>query len=341
MIFGGEALNPQRLKPWKEQYPDIQLINMYGITETTVHVTYKEIGPQEIAGAQSNIGKPLFHLFALVTDRHGKLRPPGMPGELSVGGAGVARGYLNRPELTAETFVPNYRSGDMARPLENGDLIYLGRRDRQVKIRGYRIETAEVESALLQHEAVRDAVVSVRSIGGHPALAAYVVSNGSVSLSQLREFLARCLPAYMIPAHLVLVEELFLTPNGKIDRQRLDQIQLSSAKVKGRRPQGRTQEIIAAAWRGVLETEEFDADDNFFDCGGNSLTLVQVNHQLRKELAIELPVMAMCVHPTIQSLATYIEDRLEAPPDVADRSQAVKNARRTRNAQFEKRRKRN
>ena len=145
----------------------------------------------------------------------------------------------------------------------------------------------------------------------------------------------------MIPAHLVLVEELFLTPNGKIDRQRLDQIQLSSAKVKGRRPQGRTQEIIAAAWRGVLETEEFDADDNFFDCGGNSLTLVQVNHQLRKELAIDLPVMAMFEHPTIQSLATYIEDRLEAPPDVADRSQAVKNARRTRNAQFEKRRKRN
>jgi amino acid adenylation domain-containing protein len=341
VIFGGEALNPKRLEPWHTQYPGIRLINMYGITETTVHVTYKEIGPSEMGKGQSNIGKPLAHLFTQVTDRHGNLRPPGMPGQLLVGGAGVARGYLNRPELTAERFTPHYRSGDMARPLENGDLIYLGRRDRQVKIRGYRIETAEVESAVLQHPDVRDVVVSVRSIGGHPSLVAYFVAAGVVSQSQLREFLARRIPAYMMPAHLEPVLELYLTANGKIDRQRLDRIPIDAGKSKQRRPQGRTQEMIAAAWSDVLEREEFDIDDNFFDSGGNSLSLVHVNHRLRNQLELEIPVMAMFEHPTIQSLAAYIQEHMDAPPDVADRSQAVKNARRTRQLQFDKRRKRN
>ena len=172
VIFGGEALKPILLKTWKEKYPDTKLVNMYGITETTVHVTYKEIGWNEIEKDISNIGKPIPTLTAYVMGKNFRILPVGVAGELCVGGDGVGRGYLNKPELTAEKFVENpympeerlYRSGDMVRFLADGDMEYLGRIDNQVKIRGYRIELGEVESQLLKIKDIKEAAVIVRGI---------------------------------------------------------------------------------------------------------------------------------------------------------------------------------
>ena len=167
LVFGGEAFYPHIVKDWKKRYPSTQIVNMYGITETTVHVTYKEIGEQEIAQGISNIGTQLAPLSVYILDPHGRPQPLGIPGEIHVGGAGVARGYLNRPELTAERFVPNpfgegrlYRTGDLGRRLSGGNIEYLGRIDHQVKIRGFRIELGEIESALRDHPSVEDVIVN-------------------------------------------------------------------------------------------------------------------------------------------------------------------------------------
>jgi acyl-CoA synthetase (AMP-forming)/AMP-acid ligase II len=213
VIFGGEALSPGKLKEWKARYPGARLINMFGITETTVHVTYKEITDMEIDLAVSNIGKPIPTLEAYVLDRRQGLVPIGVAGELVVGGEGVCRGYLNRPPLTGEIFVDTvpllegkrlYRSGDIVRLSENGEMVYLGRIDTQVKIRGYRIELGEIENRLTGHPSVKNVVViDRRDKNGDKYLCAYVVLNSSglpVSTSDLRNYLAERLPDYMIPS---------------------------------------------------------------------------------------------------------------------------------------------
>ncbi|WP_256253324.1 amino acid adenylation domain-containing protein, partial [Paenibacillus sp. UNC496MF] len=223
VIFGGEALQPGMLRPWKEKYTETRLINMYGITETTVHVTYKEIGEAEIEANRSAIGWTLPTLNGYVMNVDSQLVPVGAAGELYVGGAGVARGYLNRDELTRERFVANpyqpeerlYRSGDLVRRLDNGEMEYLGRIDHQVKIRGYRIELGEIEAQLLRMEAMKEAVVIAReNEQGQSELCAYLAAENELTIAQLRGALAQTLPSYMIPAHFVQLEKLPLTPNG-------------------------------------------------------------------------------------------------------------------------------
>ncbi len=212
VIFGGEALELQGLRPWFERFGDTapRLINMYGITETTVHVTYRPIRMADVkAGAGSVIGTPIPDLSVYLLDQRGKLVPVGVAGEMYVGGGGLARGYLDRPELTAERFVPHpfapgerlYRSGDLARRLPDGDLEYLGRIDHQVKIRGFRIELGEIEAVLAQHAEVQDAVVLAREdVPGDKRLAAYVVRReGGVTVSDLRQHVRARLPEYMVP----------------------------------------------------------------------------------------------------------------------------------------------
>ncbi|HYX24290.1 MAG TPA: amino acid adenylation domain-containing protein, partial [Thermoanaerobaculia bacterium] len=233
VIFGGEALEPASLAPWFERHGDERprLINMYGITETTVHVTYRELSWQDVSRAVSAVGCPIPDLGVYLLDSTLQLVPVGVPGEIHVGGAGLAEGYLSRPELTAERFIPNpfgdagsrlYKSGDLARRLPDGDLEYLGRIDHQVKVRGFRIELGEIESALVRHPAVREAVVLAVD-GPDRRLVAWVVpaSGEAVSLSELRSFVAQSLPDYMLPSALVLLDSLPLTPNGKIDRRAL------------------------------------------------------------------------------------------------------------------------
>ncbi len=234
VAFGGEALEPASLAPWFARHGDQQprLVNMYGITETTVHVTYRPVERQDVK--RSVIGRPIPDLGLYVLDGEFQPLPVGVPGEIHVGGAGLARGYLGRPELTAERFIPNawgepgsrlYRSGDLARRLPDGDLEYLGRIDHQVKVRGFRIELGEIESALAAHPAVREAVVLARDSvtgAGEKRLVAYVVPAGDApALAELRDALAGSLPEYMLPSALVVLEKLPLTANGKVDRRAL------------------------------------------------------------------------------------------------------------------------
>ncbi len=229
IIFGGEALNPSFLKDWKIKYPLTQLINMYGITETTVHVTYKEITEREIGEGRSNIGQPIPTLQAYILDEYQRIQVMGIPGELYVAGEGLARGYLNRPELTAEKFVEHpfapgekmYKTGDVARWAPDGNIEYLGRIDHQVKIRGYRIELGEIETALLQLESVKEAVVIAIEEEGSKRLCAYLTGDESFNTSRLKRHLLNKLPAYMIPAYFVQVEKIPITANGKIDRKAL------------------------------------------------------------------------------------------------------------------------
>ncbi|HEY0781006.1 MAG TPA: amino acid adenylation domain-containing protein, partial [Thermoanaerobaculia bacterium] len=233
VVFGGEALDPESLRPWLARYGDRRprLGNMYGITETTVHVTERPLAKADAGGAVSPIGAPLRDLAVHLLDRAGQPVPLGVPGEIHVGGAGLARGYLGRPELTAERFVPDpwsalpggrlYRSGDLARRLPDGDLAYLGRGDRQVKVRGHRIELGEIEAALAAEPEVAAAVVLAEG-GGEDGvrLTAYVVADAS-DLAALRDRLRRRLPEPMIPAGWVALAALPLTENGKVDRRAL------------------------------------------------------------------------------------------------------------------------
>jgi amino acid adenylation domain-containing protein len=327
VIFGGEALQPVHLRHWSRRYPRSRLVNMYGITETTVHVTYKEIGPAEIENDISNIGGPIPTLACYVVDRHGNLCPTGVAGELVVGGDGVARGYLNRPELTDEKFVrldhpaPGsrfYRSGDLARVLPNGDMEYLGRIDHQVKIRGYRIELGEVESRLLSHEEVREAVVLAHKNGGNESsLCAYFVPEPDSGLqdgsSLLRDYLLARLPEYMVPSYFIPVEEIPLTGNGKVDRRSLPEPGVIAA-TEHTRPRNPVEKALARVWSGVLGIDEelVGIDSNFFELGGHSLKATLVVQQIHKELGVDIPLREMFRTPVIRQLAVFV-DKQAAP----------------------------
>jgi amino acid adenylation domain-containing protein len=237
VIFGGEVLEVGRLRAWVERNGAEQprLVNMYGITETTVHVTYRRLLREEIESqGGSLIGRPIGDLKVYLLDRRGQPVPLGVVGEIYVGGAGVARGYLNRPELTAQRFVPDpfsaessarmYKSGDLGRWRADGTIEYLGRNDDQVKIRGYRIELGEIEAALRQYPAVAEAVVLAREDEpGEKRLVGYVVARvgAAPSAEVLREHLLGVLPQYMVPSAFVVLEGLPLTGNGKLDRRRI------------------------------------------------------------------------------------------------------------------------
>jgi amino acid adenylation domain-containing protein/non-ribosomal peptide synthase protein (TIGR01720 family) len=289
VVFGGEALDVGALRGWMERHGDEtpRLVNMYGITETTVHVTYRRIrrADADRVGV-SPIGEPIPDLTLEILDARGRRVPVGVPGELHVGGAGVARGYLDRPELTAQRFLDAggrrvYRTGDLAKRLPDGDIAYLGRIDHQVKIRGFRIETDEVASALLRHEGVREAVVLAREDApGEKRLVAYVVPRAEPpSTSDLREHLRRSLPEHMVPAAFVALEALPLTSNGKVDRKALPAPESARPDlgVAFAEPRTPVEEALARAWREALRVERVGVHDNFFALGGDSLTSIRAS----------------------------------------------------------------
>ncbi|MBW7473807.1 amino acid adenylation domain-containing protein [Paenibacillus oenotherae] len=317
VIFGGEALNPAMLRPYYSKYPGTKLINMYGITETTVHVTYKEITEQEIASNVSNIGKPIPTLTCYIFDPHGRLVPIGVAGELYVGGDGVARGYLNREELTAERFVPNpykpaerlYRTGDLARRMASGEMEYLGRIDHQVKIRGHRIELGEIETVLLRHDSVRETIVIARDDenGGGNALCAYVVADVELTVMELREFTKASLPDYMVPAHFIQLQGMPLTSNGKIDRRALPEPDRSMASGTAySAPQSIREELLADIWQGVLGAPRVGIDDNFFALGGDSIKAIQVAARLGAH-GLKLEMKDLFQYPTVGELAARLK----------------------------------
>jgi amino acid adenylation domain-containing protein len=329
VIFGGEALSPASLRGWFERHGDRcpQMINMYGITETTVHVTYRRIRAEDARSErESIIGEPIPDMQIHLLDANLQPVPDGEEGEICVGGGGVARGYLNRPELTAERFcddpfgIPGdklYRSGDLARRREDGELIYLGRRDSQVKINGFRIELGEIESAIVTHPAVVQAcVIAHNEVGSSPRLAAYYVAQHGQepTTRELSEFLAKRLPAQMMPAFYQRLALFPLTPNGKVDRTALpvpspgtilpDRRSLAAATT--------LEDLVASIWCVVLKAKAVALDDNFFDVGGTSLLLIAVRTGLQEQLDRQIPVTWMFEYTTIRTLAKRLSEPVES-----------------------------
>ena len=333
VVFGGEALDPATLRGWVERRGDDRptLVNMYGITETTVHVTYRVIRAKDtVDGSSSPIGVPIPDLAVHLLDRNGRLVPAGIVGEMHVGGAGVARGYLHRPELTAQRFVPDpfsadadarlYRSGDLARRLPDGSLEFHGRADDQVKVRGFRIELGEIESVLLDHPSVREAVVLARGEGDGRRLVAWVVAEGG-SAPELRAHLGGRLPDYMVPAAFVFLDALPLTRHGKVDRRALPEPDAADLGEAGYvAPRTPTEELLAAVWAELLGAARVGVDDSFFVLGGHSLLATRVASRVRETLGVELPVRAVFEHPTLAALAAEVDrlrradEGVEAPP---------------------------
>jgi amino acid adenylation domain-containing protein/non-ribosomal peptide synthase protein (TIGR01720 family) len=324
VIFGGEALNLGSLRSWFARHGESrpQLVNMYGITETTVHVTYRPLTAADAAENQGSlIGEPIPDLGMVVLDHQGHLAPIGITGELFVAGAGLSPGYLGRPALTAERFIPDsfgldqeggrlYRTGDLARLLPGGSFEYLGRCDHQVKIRGFRIELGEIESELSVHPEVLDVAVEVRD----ERLVAYLVTEaGQPAVDELRTRLLQRLPAYMVPAAFVFLERLPLTQNGKLDRRALpppgtDGQGPSSAPVE---PRNEREAKLAAIWRDVLGLAQVGIRDNYFALGGDSIRSLAIRSRARQN-GIEFSLQELFEKQTIEALLSNAGT--EAPP---------------------------
>jgi amino acid adenylation domain-containing protein len=322
VIFGGEALELASLAPWYARHPDDRprLVNMYGITETTVHVTYRLLSRSDVEAARGSvIGVPIPDLSLRVLDPGLRPQPIGVPGEIHVGGDGVALGYLGRPELTAQRFVPDpfgppgarlYRSGDLARYLPDGDLEYLGRIDHQVKIRGFRIELGEIETALTLQPEIREAAVLAREdTPGERRLVAYLVAERELPAGELRDRLKAKLPEYMVPAAFVTLPALPLTANGKVDRKALPAPEAASPAPPRQRVAPRTglERFLAELWRKAPGAAgEIGIDDDFFELGGNSITGAILINRLQEALGEIVHVVVIFDAPTIERMAAYL-----------------------------------
>ena len=324
VIFGGEALDFKILAPWWDRHGDQipQLINMYGITETTVHVTYRPLTSKDLdTPATSRIGNSIPDLQLYILDQFQQLVPIGVPGEMYIGGQGVTRGYLNQGQLSGARFVPNpysnqpgarlYRSGDLARHLANGDIEYLGRVDHQVKIRGFRIELGEIESVLAQHPEIHQAVVIVQE--DHledKRLVAYLVmgNGGKLSIPVLRNYLGQSLPNYMIPSDFMFLTSLPLTSNGKIDRAKLPAPESGRDNSDEPFEQARSpiEEKLIYIWSQLLNVAQVGIRDNFFDLGGHSLILTKLANRIQDTFQVRLPLRILFDLPTIEQMAQAI-----------------------------------
>ena len=325
VVFGGEALEPQRLRTWLDEHPGLpRLINMYGITETTVHASFREIVAGDVESTGSPIGVPLAHLGFFVLDGWLRPVPVGVVGELYVAGAGVADGYVGRAGLSATRFVAcpfgapgarMYRTGDLVWWGADGQLRYMGRADEQVKIRGYRIELGEVQAALAGLDGVEQAVVIAREDRpGDKRLVGYV--TGTVDPAAARAVLAERLPAYMVPAAVVVLEALPLTVNGKLDTRALPAPEYQDGD-HYRAPANAVEELLAGIYAQVLGVEPpqlVGVDESFFDLGGDSLSAMRLVAAVNTGLNAGLSVRTLFEAPTVAQLAPHIggdEGRLE------------------------------
>ncbi|HEU0113971.1 MAG TPA: amino acid adenylation domain-containing protein, partial [Thermomicrobiales bacterium] len=320
-----ETMTPELAQRIAERMPQARLINTYGSSETTAVVITGDVAPNAAARPRVPIGRPIANCRVYVLDDRGALAPVGAPGEIAVGGAAIAAGYHGRPELTAERFAPDpfagdpssrlFRTGDRGRWLADGSLEWLGRRDRLVKIRGFRVEPGEVEAALLAHPVVREAAVVARAGDGvDPRLVAYVVARETpeLAVADLRAFLRRSLPEFLLPAQFVALPALPRTPSGKIDRRALPPDRERSAP--SRPPRTPTEAALAAIWERLLATRPIGVDDNFFDLGGQSLLVVRAVAAMRDALGVDLPARALFEAPTIAALAGRVDASGAARP---------------------------
>ncbi|NMF64061.1 hypothetical protein DP113_29525 [Brasilonema octagenarum UFV-E1] len=335
VIFGGEALELKLLDPWIARYGDQrpQLVNMYGITETTVHVTYRRITKQDLASSDlSPIGTPIPDLQIHLLDSSGQPVPDGTPGDIYIAGPGLARGYHNRPELTAERFLQNhsfstegarlYYSGDRAVRMDNGELIYLGRADEQIKVRGFRIEPREIEMCLRSHPQVTSCVVIPHDYGdGDVRLIAYIVPTPNLSMTietteELRSNLAQYagveLPIHMRPSAYSILRELPITAHGKVDRRALPipcvDKSISSTELNASKTS--TEQVVTEIWEDLLEINCTSTNDDFFDLGGTSLALIRLFGRINEHFGISLDLSSMVEGATISHLARCVDAEL-------------------------------
>lgn len=315
LLAGGDVLSPEHVRRVRETFPELRLVNGYGPTEGTTFTCCHTVEKTPATRRSVPIGKPIANTRVYVLDHRRRPVPVGARGELWIAGDGLARGYRNRPRLTAERFVVHrlspvleerlYRTGDLVRWLSDGTLEFLGRIDDQTKIRGFRVEPGEIEAALARHPGVRDCVViAIRGADGGARLAAYVVGSGAPP--ELREFLARSLPAYMIPTAFVPIDRLPLNTAGKVDRRALPDLGALGGSGALVEPRDDLERQIAEVWRDVLAVEQLGIRDSFFDLGGHSLLAVRMFARLEKQLGVVLPLAALFEAPTIEGLADAI-----------------------------------
>lgn len=334
VLLAGEVLLPADVKAWTDTFDGrIQLINLYGPTETTMTKFFYFVKPTDKDRLSIPVGRPMAGARAVVIGSDGAPCPAKVIGEIYIRTPYRSLGYYNQPDLTREVFVPNpfnddpndlvYKTGDLGRVLDDGNYEFLGRKDDQVKIRGVRIELREIEDLLRRHEAIRDvAVVDREDGGGQKYLCAYVVLKKQVAQAQLREYLAGYLPQYMVPSHVVLMEQLPKTTTGKVDRRALPNPEEARNKREGERVTPRTpiEELIAGIWGEVIDVGELSVEDDFFDLGGHSLLATQVISRVRDALQVEVPLRALFESPTVAGLAEVVERErragrsVEAPP---------------------------
>ncbi|QSQ17130.1 non-ribosomal peptide synthetase [Myxococcus landrumensis] len=319
VLFGGELVDPDVVRSVLLHGPPSRLLHVYGPTENTTFSTWHLISSPPPPRHTVPIGRPLANSSALVLDGALQPVPVGVPGELYVGGDGLARGYLHQPSLTAERFVAHpflpharlYKTGDLVRLLPDGSIEFLGRSDFQVKIRGFRIELGEIEAALLRHPSLNDCVVLAREDSpGNRRLVAYFSSSTPPSSAELREFLKRSLPEYMLPSVFLCLTSLPLSPNGKVDRKALPSPDSSNVSDSYVAPRSPLEELLSNLWAQLLSLPRVGVDDNFFDLGGHSLLATQLVSRVRETLRIELPLRDLFSNPTVASLARVLSASL-------------------------------
>jgi len=318
LLVGGDVLSVTHIRKAVDGLPGCRLINGYGPTEGTTFTCCHTITREDAQSTSIPIGKPISNTQVYLLDSTLQPVPLGEPGELCVGGDGLARGYLNQPELTAEKFVSHpfsdepgtrvYRTGDLARYRSDGTIEFLGRVDDQVKVSGFRIELGEIETVLMEHPTVQSAVVVARQDApGEKKLAAYVVlRQQDRDRNELRAFLQKKLPAYMVPSEFVVLTSLPLSSNGKVDRAALLATQTMRAEAPVSSPQTDLEQKIAAIWQRVLGLKQVSVDDNFFDLGGDSLQLLDAHAELQKIVSSPLTIIDLFEYTTISALAKHL-----------------------------------
>ncbi len=319
ILCGGEALS--RNLADKILATGAELWNMYGPTETTIWSTTHQVSNGE---DPVPIGRPIANTTLFILDEKRQLVPANVPGELYIGGDGLARGYHNRPDLTAERFIPDpfsnrpgarlYRTGDQVRYRSDGTLEYLNRLDNQVKVRGFRIELGEIESVLETHDDVHHAVVLAREDSpGDQRLVAYLIQepNATIKSNALRIWMSERVPPYLVPSTFVFLESFPLTPNGKVDRRALPAPQITSAAESFIAPMSGIESDVAALWKEVLRVDRVGTNDNFFDLGGHSLLVVQLQSKIRERFKCDLPLMELFRRPTVGAITQYLHEIAE------------------------------
>lgn len=314
ILIGGEPFSKNIFEN-KNKYKGIQLLNVYGPTETTIWSTVSSIHEAD----SLHVGKPLANEQMYILSDHLELQPKWLTGELCISGDGVAQGYLNNEELTSEKFIPHpfkengflYKTGDVARWLADGNIELLGRKDDQIKWNGYRIELGEIENAILQYASVEHVAVLLNVTGSQKQLIAYVVANETITASEVRDFLRTLLPQYMLPSHYVQLNSLPLNANGKIDRKALQQIQPLAADTETvyEAPRNELERTLVSIWETAFKTEPIGIYNNFFDLGGHSLLAIKIVSEIQKRLHVQIELTDLFLEPTIEKLAEEIENK--------------------------------